>query len=470
MKSQGFICKMRKKVCFFFICCLVFSACRWSRKKASETSVADWPLIKEKGVLTAVTLNTSTSYFIYKMQQMGYEYELIEDFAESHGLELNMITAENVNRLEEILQNGEADIVAYPVQMDNTMKQKFLFCGIEQQNHLVIVQRAEKGDTVLKDVTRLIGKEVWVKAQSRHHERLENLNMELGGGILIQNIARDTITTEDLIEMVANGEIRYTVADNDLARLNRTYYRNIDTGLSISFPQRASWVVRKDCPELAKIVNEWAATVSKGLTLSATAKRYFEQSKDEDFSSGGVFIKKGDISPYDSIFKKYAPEVGWDWRLLASISYQESKFYNHLESWAGAKGLMGIIPRTARSLGFTPDSLVNPETAISAGVKCLITFEKYFSDMEAEEKIKFTLAAYNAGYGHVTDARNLASKYGKDPNRWDDHVAEYIRLKSEPEYYNDPVCKHGYLRGTETFRYVKEVLSRYKSYQSQSPL
>jgi membrane-bound lytic murein transglycosylase F len=444
----------------------MLSACSLSNKKDMKTVITNLQLIKEKGELTAVTLNTSTSYFIYKTQRMGYEYELIDDFAESLGLELNIKVAENVTRLEEMLQSGEADIVAYPIQMDNTMKNKYLFCGVEQQNHLVIVQRAEKGDTLSKDVTQLIGKEIWVKDKSRSHERLINLNTELGGGIIIKKIERDTVTTEDLIEMVADGEIRYTVSDNNLARLNRTYYRNIDIRLSISFPQRTSWIVRKDCPELAEAVNEWAANISKGFVLKAAAKRYFEQSKDEDFYSGSIIIKKGAISPYDSLFKKYAPEIGWDWQLLASIAYQESRFHNRLESWAGAKGLMGIMPRTARNLGFSPDSLDNPEISIQAGVKCLISFSKYFSDMEGDEKIKFTLASYNAGSGHVTDARSLASKYGKNPAIWNDNVAEYIRLKSEPEYYNDPVCKHGYLRGTETFRYVKEVMTRFKTYKS----
>jgi membrane-bound lytic murein transglycosylase F len=330
------------------------------------------------------------------------------------------------------------------------------------------VQRANKEDSIVNDVTQLIGKEVWVKRKTRYHERLESLNRELGGGIIIRNIERDTVTTEDLIEMVSRGEIRYTVSENNLARLNRTYYRNIHIDLPISFPQRASWIVRRNAPELARAVNEWAENVSKGSTLKAAVKRYFEQSKQDDFSFEGSGVKKGDLSPYDDLFKKYAAELGWDWQLLASIAWQESRFHNHLESWVGAKGLMGIMPRTARSLGFSPDSLDNPETAIQAGVKCLKYFGRYFADIQdPEERIKFTLAAYNAGNGHITDARKLALKWGGDPDIWEGNVAEYIRLKSEPEYYNDSVCKHGYLRGTETFEYVREILSRYRFYNSR---
>jgi membrane-bound lytic murein transglycosylase F len=449
---------------------ITFSACNLPGKKEPDTAVADLPQIKEKKELIAVTLNTSTSYFIYKMQPMGYEYDLIEDFAASQGLELKIKVAANITRLEEMLQAGEADIVAYPVQMDHAMKSKYLFCGVEQQNHLVVVQRANKGDTIADDVTQLIGKEVWVKKDSRYHERLHHLNQELGGGIIIRDIRRDTVTTEDLIEMVSLGDIRYTVSENNLARLNRTYYRNIHIHLSISFPQRASWIVRKSSPQLAQAVNEWAENVSKGPTLKAAVKRYFEQSRRDDFSAAeGPFIKKGALSPYDDLFKKYANELEWDWRLLASIACQESRFQNRLESWAGARGLMGVMPRTARNLGFSPDSLDDPETAIRAGVKCLISFREYFAGIkDPGEKIKFTLAAYNAGNGHIADARKLAAKHGDNPDLWDGNVAKYIRLKSEPEYYNDPVCNHGYLRGTETFRYVREVLSRYRFYQSRS--
>jgi membrane-bound lytic murein transglycosylase F len=441
-----------------------FLSCTNNHKK--EIAI-DLPQIEEREELTAVTLNSSISYFIYRGQQMGYEYELIKDFAISRRLKLNIKVAENITRLEEMLQSGEADIVAYPVQMDNTMKQKVLFCGPEQQNHLVIVQRANREDTLVTDVTGLINKEVWVKNNSRYRERLNNLNTELGGGIIIRNIALDTVTTEDLIDMVSAGKIRYTVSENNLARLNRTYHDNIDINLRISFPQRTSWVVRKECPQLASAANEWASNVSMKSTVRAAVKRYFEKSKNEALDTETPVIKKGDISPYDDLFRKYAAQINWEWQILASIAYQESKFRNHLESWAGAKGLMGIMPRTARNFGFSSDSLNNPDVSIRASVKIIQYLEKIFSDIEnPEEKEKFVLAAYNAGNGHINDARKLALKYGADPNVWDGNVAEYVRLKSEAEYYNDEVCRNGYLRGTETYKYVTEVVERYKNYKN----
>jgi membrane-bound lytic murein transglycosylase F len=455
---------MDNRLIFIILSFLILSC---TNGKKETAPVTDLPQIMEKGELTAVTLNSSISYFIYKSQKMGYEYDLIEDFAASRGLKLNIKVAENMSRLEEMLQSGEADIVAYPVQLDNSMKQRVLFCGPEQQNHLVVVQRANREDTIVNEVTGLIGKEIWIKSNTRYQDRLKSLNTESGGGILIRNIARDTVTTEDLIDMVSSGKIHYTVSENNLARLNKTYYDNIDINLRISFPQRTSWVVRKECPQLASAVNEWASNISEKSTVRAAVKRYFEQSKIENQNVEIPAVKKGDLSPYDDLFKKYAAQTGWEWQMLASIACQESKFKNHLESWAGARGLMGIMPRTARNFGFPTDSLDNPEVSIRASVKILQYLEKIFSDIEDhEEKEKFVLAAYNAGNGHIVDARKLASKYGANPNIWDGNVAEYVKLKSEPEYYNDKVCRSGYLRGTETFMYVTEVTERYKRYKS----
>ena len=332
----------------------------------------------------------------------------------------------------------------------------------------MIVQRANKGDKILKDVTELIGKKIYVQKNSKYEERLNNLNQELGGGLDIISLEKDSLSNEDLISMVSKGEIPYTVSDDNMARLNKTYYWNINIQLKISFPQRSSWAVRKDAPLLAAAINEWATDTKRNQSFRTITKRYFELSKvSEGFDIPEV--KNGHISPYDNLFKKHAEVLGWDWRLLASISYQESKFNPHVVSWAGAEGLMGIMPNTARRLGVSPHELKDPDAGIRTGVECLRRFRQGFSEItDPEEKIKFTLAAYNAGIGHVYDAQKLAEKYGKDPLVWDKNVAEFIRLKNDPEYYNDPVCKHGYLRGSETFAYVSEIMKRYEYYQKKA--
>lgn len=462
---------MNNRIIPFLLLFILFVSCHNSPKqeeKEDDSVFADLPQLKESGTITAVTLYSSTSYFQYKMQPMGYEYDLIKSFAQSQGLKLEIKVAENAARLVEMLDAGEADVVAYPIPLNNQLKQIAIYCGHEDVSSQVLVQRANKGDALIKDVTQLIGKKVYVKSGTKYAERLKNLDIELGGGILIENIQSDSITTEDLIEKVSLGEIPYTISDDDMARLNKTYYWNINVNLKVSFRQRSSWVVRKSSPELAKAINTWASDNAGKRTYKAAIKRYFELSK-QPIHADIPEVKNGHISPYDALFKKHAKNIGWDWQLLASIAYQESHFNPSVVSWAGAEGLMGIMPNTAKALGVTPHELKDPDTGIRIGVDCLRRFRQGFSKVtDPEEKIKFTLASYNAGIGHIYDAQRLAEKYGKDPLVWDNNVAEYIRLKSDPEYYNDPVCKHGYLRGSETYNYVGEVLQRYAYYKDKT--
>ena len=179
-------------------------------------------------------------------------------------------------------------------------------------------------------------------------------------------------------------------------------------------------------------------------------------------------IQKGKISHYDELFKKYAKEIDWDWRLLASLAYTESNFDTTAVSWAGAKGLMQLMPRTARAMGVPAGMEQNPEESIKAAVKYIAATANSFRRIpDPDERIKFILAAYNAGIGHITDAMALAEKYGKNKYIWDNNVADYILLKSNEEYFNDPLCKNGYFRGVETFKFVKEVISRGEVYKSK---
>ena len=459
-----------KQLLLLLVSTLFLLSCKQAQQEqqGEVTVPIDLPQIKEKGELNAVTLYSSTSYFKYKMQPMGYEYERSKEFARAEGLKLNIKVAENTNKLLEMLEAGDADVVAYPIKVSATLKEQLLFCGKESQECQVLIQRANKKDTPIKDVTELIGKEVYVKPGTKYHERLQNLNEELGGGVVIHEVTADSITKEDLISMVSTGEIPYTVSDENVARLNKTYFWNLDISLKLSFLQRSSWVVRKNSPKLAEAINKWASDNNRKGTYKALAKRYFELSK-QPIQAELPKVKNGHVSPYDHLFRQHAQLLDWDWQLLASICYQESRFNPELVSWAGAEGLMGIMPNTAKRLGVSPHELKDPNIAIRTGAECLRRFRQGLKKVtDPTEKIKFTLAAYNAGIGHIFDAQRLAEKYGKNPYVWDNHVAEYIRLKNEPEYYNDPVCKHGYLRGSETFNYVREVMERYHYYLKQT--
>jgi membrane-bound lytic murein transglycosylase F len=426
----------------------------------------DFQQIIERKELNVLTLPGSMSYFIYKGEPKGYEYELLSDFAESYNLQINIKLADNETRLAKMLEAGEGDLIAYNIPITNEGKKHLIYCGRKIVNEQVLVQRANRNDTILKDLADLIGKEVRLIHNSKYYQRMIDLNDELGGGIQIQVIDKDTITTEDLIEMVSQGKIPYTVSDIDLAKLNKSYFRNINISLVVGHPQPASWAVRKTMPGLAEAVNQWFEKNENDLKLAQINKKYFEISKV--FNGTNPVLKKGQISPFDKFFKKYAAQYGFDWQLLASISFQESNFLPNRASWKGASGLMGLMPRTAQALGVSSNELLyDPEQNIKAACKLLVKLDKYFwSIKNKEERIKYILGAYNAGQAHVLDAQALAGKYGKDPKNWED-VKLYLLLKSQPEYYNDPICRVGYLRGKETVNYVSNVLRRWEYYKNK---
>ena len=178
-------------------------------------------------------------------------------------------------------------------------------------------------------------------------------------------------------------------------------------------------------------------------------------------------LREGKISHYDDLFKKYAPKIDWDWRLLASLAYTESNFDSTAVSWAGARGLMQLMPVTARAMGLPEGKEQNPEESIKAAVKYIGATAKSFSKIPQEERINFVLASYNSGIGHVLDAMALAEKYGKNKYVWRDNVENFILLKSNEEYFTDPVCKNGYFRGIETYNFVRDITSRFEQYKKK---
>lgn len=447
------------------LCLLVTVGCRGNRTDSREERVHDLQQIKDSGELVVLTLYSSTSYFNYRGQDMGFQYELSEQFAKSLGVKLKVKVARNVKDLIRKLEAGEGDLIAYTLPVTKEWKDSLLYCGEDVITHQVVVQRKNGRHKPLKDVTELIGKDIYVNP-GKYYERLVNLDKELGGGIRIHLVRSDSISAEDLITQVAQGKISYTVADNDIARLNCTYYPNLDINLKISFDQRSSWAVRKDCPQLARAASEWHKANLTSPDYKASTKRYFEISKATPHTPI-LSLREGKISHYDALFKKYAKEIGWDWRLLASLAYTESNFDTTAVSWAGARGLMQLMPSTARAMGLPDGKEQNAEESIKAAVKYIGMTAQSFSELPKEEQVNFVLASYNSGIGHVQDAMALAEKYGKDPHVWKDNVEKYIVLKANEEYFTDPVCKNGYFRGTETYNFVREITGRYEQYKKK---
>lgn len=455
---------MKRLLYLLFILLSVLS-CK-VRVQAPEASGHDLPQIVDSGEIVVLTLYSSTSYFNYRGQEMGFQFELSQQFAKSLGIKLRIETATSTNELVSKLLAGEGDLIAYNLPVNKSAKDSLIYCGEEIVTHQVIVQRTNTKKPLLKDVTELIGKDVYVRKGGKYHERLVNLNHELGDGIRI-HLVGDSISVEDLITQVAKGKIEYTVCDNDIARLNKTYHPNLNINLKISYDQRSSWAVRKDCPLLAEAANKWHSENQTSPAFTASMKRYFEISKAIPYTAI-LSLREGKISHYDDLFKKYSKEIGWDWRLLASLAYTESNFDTTVVSWAGAQGLMQLMPATARAMGVPEGMEQNPEESIKGAIKYIQSTARSLRMIpDPAEREQFVLAAYNAGLGHIYDAMALAEKYGKDKFVWQDNVEKYILLKSNEEYFNDPVCKNGYFRGVETYNFVRDIMGRFEGYRGK---
>ncbi|TVR73365.1 MAG: lytic transglycosylase F [Marinilabiliales bacterium] len=432
------------------------------------------PHYTERGRITAITDYNSTNYFIYRGEPMGYQYEMLNLLADHLGVRLDVVVNNNLDESFSCLMGDECDLIAMNLTVTRERSRMFDFTVPHSQTRQVLVQRlpsdwhymtaAELDTHMVRSPLELAGKTVHVQKNSAYASRLRNLMDEIGDTILIKEV---DIAVEQLITMVAEGEIDITVGDENVARVNQTYYQNLDIGTAISFTQNLAWAVRKGDYTLRDSINEWLRNFSSTIEYRLLYAKYFRNQRSARIIQSDFYVlTSGRISPYDDLIRKYSEEIGWDWRLLASMIYQESRFRYDAESWAGARGLMQLMPGTARRYGVR--NLDDPEENIRGGVRYIAWLDEILSDRitDREERIKFILASYNVGLGHVLDARALARKYDKDPDRWTGSVDYYILNKSNPDYFLDPVVRHGYARGYEPYRYVGEILNRYDHYRN----
>lgn len=443
------------------------------RVKPVEYDLSD---IKKRGSIRILLENTSTGYFLYKGRPMGLQYELAKRFCDDMGISMEVVIENDLENSFRKLYKGEGDIIAHSLTITKARRELVDFTRSHYEIRQMLVQRKpdnwrqmkahEIEDQLIRSPVKLIGKEIYVKKGSSYVRRLRNLSEEIGGDIIIIEEFGDVLT-EDLISMVSHKEIDYTVADEDIANISSTYYSDIDVNTPLSLPTQVAWAVRKTSPDLRVALNEWIGAMKRKPDFNVLYKKYFKDPKgfrvrlQSDFSSMGGHK----ISPYDDIIKKQAKKIHWDWRLLAALIHQESNFDPNAESWMGAKGLMQLVPRTARTFGAR--SIFNPEQNINAGTNYLEWLDKYWTKYvpDSTERMKFVMASYNVGQGHVMDAVNLAEKYGKDPLLWDDNVAYYLLLKSKPKYFKDPVVKSGYCRGEEPIEYVEDIYAQFEIYK-----
>ena len=440
----------------------------------TENRISDLEKIREAGKLKVVTEYNSISYFIYRGQPMGFQYQMLQELANHLELELEVSVNNNLEENFEHLAGREVDLIAMNLTVTADRKDQFNFTLPLLQTRQVLVQRKPKNWEVmnsrqleswlLRNQLELAGKTVYVQSGSVYASRLRSLSDEIGGGIDIRKVQVDS---EQLVHQVAMGDIDYAVCDENVGLVNSTYFPQLDVGTAISFPQHVAWAVREGADSLKTEIDHWLYQFRKSRSYALMYNKYFRNQHSANiFNSDYYVLSSGKISRYDEIIRQESERIGWDWRIVASMIYQESRFNPSAESWAWAFGLMQLMPGTARNYGVTKTS--SPEAHIRAGISFIKWLDDRFRDVitDEDERIKFILASYNIGYGHIQDARRLAERYGSDPNVWHGSVEEWLMKKAEPRYYNDQVVKYGYARGIETYNYVRQVIDRYEHYKN----
>ncbi len=458
---------------------LFFAGCTWKSDQPDFTTTPevtiDLAQIRQRGFLRAIVDNNSISYFIYRGQTMGFEYELLQDLARRLNVELKFKVISGIEQAIDLLNRGEGDLIAFPLTVTKDRTDYLSFTDAHFTTSQVLVQRKPANwrrmppnridRMLIRNPVDLIGKKVYVLNESAFKERLNNLSQEIGGEILIEEDSASA-ETESLIERVARGEIQLTVTDQTIAMVNSIYYPDLDVNTPLSLPQQIAWATRKNSPDLLAATNTWLAGIKETGKFKILYDKYLNNPRSSQIRISSAYSTIGGkkLSPYDDEIKREAQHLGWDWRLLASVIYQESNFRPNAESWAGAVGLMQLMPATASEFGAIDRT--NPHQSLRAGVRYLKYLDKLWSKYvrDPDERVKFVLASYNAGLSHIIDSKNLAKKYGKDPARWED-VELFLREKSNPKYYRDPVAVAGYCKCEEPVNYVRDILSRFEEYK-----
>ncbi len=458
---------------------VLMSACKTDKKKVStpytqEEVKIDLDDIAKRGKLRVVTDYNSTNYFVYKGRPLGYQFELLHALSDHLGIKLEMSVSNNLDKNINDLLTGQVDLIATNLTVTRDRSNDIAFTEPHCVTRQVLIQRKfdkinETQPTIFNEIIRnqleLGGKTIYVQENSSFVNRLKNLSNEIGDSINVVEIPDYEV--EQLIGLVAHGEIPYTVCDENLAQINLNFYHNIDVETAISFPQKIAWAVRPGSSDLLDVVNNWLINFKKTKRYNRIYQKYFVNKRSTHIVNAGFHsIKGGKVSDFDAIIKEESKKYKLDWRLIASLIYQESRFHPEVESWAGAVGLMQLMPETAKTFGVK--EITSPHDNIQGGLKFLDWLDKRLTREieDPEERLKFVLASYNVGWGHVLDAMRLAEKNGKNPKIWVNNVDYYLLNKSNPEFYNDPVVKYGYCRGEEPYHYVIDILERYNHYKN----
>ena len=408
--------------------------------------------IKESGKITVITRNNAHCYYTYRDNPMGFEYDLAKAFSDYLGVSLNVITS-HWEKLFDVLNGGGGDFIAASLTITPSREKLIDF----SDEYLAIQQQAviHTSNYKTRKIEDLKGKTIHVRRGTSYEERLNELKGE-GLDITIQ-LHEDT-PTEELIRMVAEKEIEVTIADSNVAFLNRRYYPDVKIAFPIEEQQSLAWAVKKGEAGLQKAINEFLKKIKEDGTFAKIYEKYYANVEIFDYVDLKKYHRrlKTRLPKYKEIIKRAAEKHGFDWRLIAAMVYQESHFNPRAKSFTGVRGMMQLTLETAKEIGIK--NRLDPKQSIMGGVKYLKELYERYDGAKDPDRVLITLASYNVGHGHILDAQKIAKERNLDPNSWSS-LEVILPLLRYRKYYKK--TKNGYCRGTEPVRYVNRILTYY---------
>ncbi len=408
--------------------------------------------IIKAGQITVITRNSAHCFYTYREEPMGFEYELAKEFADYLGVKLNVQITEDWEEMIPSLQNGTGAFIAAGMTITPKREKKAAFSDgyMDIQQHII----ARRNKAKIKKLEDLSGKTIHVRTATSYQEQLEELQKQ---GIEFTIELHHDLPTEELIQHVDRGDIEFTVADSNVAMLSRRHYPGAIMAGAISDLQQLGWAVHPEARRLKAKINSFFKIIKENGKYDEIYNKYYGDIADFDYVDLSIFHRRiktrlSRYSPYSPFIKAAAKKHGFDWRLISAQIYQESHLNPWAKSPAGAKGLMQLLSRTARSLGVK--DIYNPVENINAGVQHLKNLYDLFDGAQGNDRLLISLAAYNIGQGHIRDARQLAVKMNLDPDSWES-LAKTLPLLSFRRYYKN--SKYGYCRGTEPVLYIKQI-------------
>lgn len=434
----------RMKVLLALLATLFLGTC------ARPPSLLDQVL--RQGELRVVTRNSPDAYYLGSQGPEGPAYDLASRFAEHLGVPLRLYTVRTREAAIEEVAAGRAHVAAAGLSTGVHLPRGTQFGPGYQRvrEHLVYRRRSARP----ADIVKAARGQIEVAAGSAHQKTLEDLRLEYPE---IAWVERADTDTEEILAEVSQGAVQYTLATSTEFALNRSVHPELAIALDLS-PERAlAWVVGTaghDASLLGRVDAFFMLARREGVIASLLG-RYYGKDDRFDYLLSRNFMEhlKSRLPQYRAWFEEAAQEHGVDWRLLAAMGYQESKWDPLAISFTGVRGLMQLTEDTASRMRAGNRS--DPRASIFGGAKYLALLQRSIPRRIVEpDRTLMAVAAYNVGLGHLEDARVLAERLGGNPDRWDD-VRKFLPLLSQERWYTQ--TKRGYARGWEPVRYVDNV-------------